>query len=376
MIYCYDKRHPLNSFEREIEIANRTGKVVLYDETIDEFVDLEGKIVDIQGQVLMTRTWAAQISEINEEIIRFGGIPLIDDENTQVIIDWPKYYQPERKAIILTGGDLIEEDNITALEKTFGSEIFIKTKDKNFSGIIPISLLRDSKCAFYKALQEHSKDDFIVSGKVDIIEDEFGKKEYRCFVINGKVANISRFTDNILHQIDPIILKRAQEIADIVKDIMPISYVVDLFEYQSNGSRKIDVVEFNPIQASGIYLYNSAITESSDILHSSLSSLPYETISKLNECVKKGSMINQREPLYKVPFSFAGDLRSIILTGKTGITFTDLPITSKAWASHEPIFGSFSFESITSDSALQSDLDLSKSDTNKKLRLELDKKDN
>ncbi len=53
----------------------------------------------------------------------------------------------------------------------------MKTKEKKFSGVIDIDLLKDEECVFYKALSNHKEDEFIISEKIDIKCDQYGKKE-------------------------------------------------------------------------------------------------------------------------------------------------------------------------------------------------------
>ena len=90
-----------------------------------------------------------------------------------------------------------------------------------------------------------------------------GTKEYRCVVIDGKIYNISRFTFFQNHKIENKVLDFA---SNIVKNY-PGTYVVDLME-DSKGL--IDIVEFNPIEASGMYLYNSICDMSLDLKHDNI----------------------------------------------------------------------------------------------------------
>lgn len=352
MIYCYDKRHPLESFKYEIASAMKNNQVVFYDDELEEFTDIEGNIVDISNQVLMCRTWAGHIDELNEVILEFGGIPAISDEDTKKITEWPNYYKPKRKTIILTGEELMNPEIIAELEKNFGKEIFIKTASKNFNSIIPISLLKDEESVFYRTLKYHLSDQFIISEKVDVLKDKNGQREYRCFVINNEIANISRMTDEVFHKIDAEVLKRLTSIVNQVAHILPAFYVVDVFEYTSHGHQEIDVVEFNPFQASGCYLYNSAIEVRSDLLHDRLESVPREKMHTLDHTSYTGKMIERRESLYDVPFSFANNLRSIFLTGNIGTFFTDAKISKEDFASHGSFLKNRVLTPITDDSCL------------------------
>ena len=109
------------------------------------------------------------------------------------------------------------------------------------------------------------------------------KKEYRVFVIEGKIVSISRFTDYVFHKIEPSIYEKALKITSNLKGF-PSSYVIDFFEYEKNGNKKFDVLGFTPSPASGTYLYNSIIDFcSNNILHENIYQISLEKRSKLEE---------------------------------------------------------------------------------------------
>ena len=349
MLYCYDERIPLESFKREIQLAVKKNIAVFYNEETG-FVDSLGKRIDIKGKRIMPRTFVSTINQINEVILSNGGLLVLSHEDDEKILNWPKYYRPKRKAFIFKGKDLTNEEIVNNIRKIFGDRIFIKTKEKNFNGIIPTSLLEDKECNFYKALLCSLDTDFIVSGVVDLVKDEYGIKEYRCFVMDNEVANISRFTENVLHTIDQEVLDKAKELVSNLKGIMPTCYVVDLFQYEVDGRKEIDVVEFNPFHSSGIYLYNSAIEKSEDLLHKDMNKVSYEYSDKILECVLNGQMINERSPLYKVHDTFANKLLGNCVCGVDGGgLFTDVKITEDNYAAHNPILSFGKSSKITGE---------------------------
>lgn len=349
MLYCYDERLPLESFKREIQLAVEKNIAVFYNEETG-FVDSLGKRIDIKGKRIMPRTFVSTINQINEVILSNGGLLVLSHEDDEKILNWPKYYRPKRKAFIFKGKDLTNEEIVNNIRKIFGDRIFIKTKEKNFNGIIPTSLLEDKECNFYKALLCSLDTDFIVSGVVDLVKDEYGIKEYRCFVMDNEVANISRFTENVLHTIDQEVLDKAKELVSNLKGIMPTCYVVDLFQYEVDGRKEIDVVEFNPFHSSGVYLYNSAIEKGEDLLHKDMNKVSYEYSDKILECVLNGQMINERSPLYKVHDTFANKLLGICVCGVDGGgLFTDVKITEDNYAAHNPILSFGKSSKITGE---------------------------
>lgn len=346
MLYCFDKDLNFDYSEVEMSICKENKNGILYDAYDKIFTDFNGKKVDISGKTIFPRTGAAQIKSMIEEIINQGGIPNLTNEETDKIEMWPNFYKTKRKIKVLKGRDLQNQKVIKELEEQFGNEIFIKTVKKGFNSVIPISLLKDRDCVFYKALSYHADEDFIVSEKITLTTDKYGKKEYRCFVINNEPYNISRFTTEVFHEIDEEVLVALHRVIEQSKGRLPSTYEVDLLEYEQDGKKHIDVSEFNPPQAAGLYLYNSILEPSSDILHrKDIKKISREFLPKKDECTLEGEVINGRNSLYEIPRSFANDLRSIYLMGSPGITFVaDIPFNSNCFAYHGSIL---SFEPIT-----------------------------
>ena len=339
MWYCFDKNFEFEYSKREMALAKINKNGILYDSDWKAFTDFSGNRIDITNQVIFPRTGISQIYEMNNEMVKQGGIPIVDSNQIDKITAWPLYYHPFRKIQILKGKDLIDLDVIAKLEKEYGKEIFLKTKEKNFNGVIELDLLKDSQCIFCKALNYHLDEDFIISEKVDVLEDEYGLKEYRCFVVNNEIYNISRFTTTILHGIEEEVLQKAEEILDGRKEVFPTCYVMDFFENQKDGKSYLDVVEFNPIHSSGLYLYNSVMEKSADLLHRNKKSIAKEFIDTVEECTIQGKVVNDRENLYEIPNSFSNDLRSIYLTGDRGVIFAaDVHLTTEDYSTHKEIF--------------------------------------
>ena len=336
MWYCFDKNLEFEYSKREMALAKINKNGILYDSDLKVFTDFSGNTIDITNQVIFPRTGVSQIYEMNNEIVKQGGIPIVDSNQIDKITSWPLYYHPSRKMQILKGKDLIKLDVITKLEKEYGKEIFLKTKEKNFNGVIEVDLLKDNQCIFYKALNYHLDEDFIISEKVDIVEDSYGLKEYRCLVVNNQIYNISRFTTTILHGIEEGVLQKAEEILAGMKKVFPSCYVMDLFEYQKDGKSYLDVAEFNPVHSSGLYLYNSVVEKSADLLHKNKKSISTEFIDTLEECTIQGKVVNDRENLYEISNSFSNDLRSIYLTGDRGVIFAaDVHLTTEDFSKHK-----------------------------------------
>lgn len=325
MLYVFDNRLPFDYSKKEMAIAKHMGNGILYDIVLETFTDFSGNKVDINGKLLFPRTGYTQIYKMNNAILKNGGKLRVSSEEINKLTEWPKYYKTKRKMKIYLGSDLINSEVINEIENEFGKTIFIKTVKKNFSCIIPITLLKDKDCVFYKTLLYHPEEKFAISEPVKILKDEYGQKEYRCFVINNEPYNISRFTTDVFHQIDAYVLEELQKIISSMKGVFPCDYVVDLMEYESNQTKQIDVVEFNPMHSSGLFLYNSALEKSEDILHTkNIREISKEFIANIESCSIKGQIPSVKSCLlYDVKNGFSSDLRSIYLVGEPGIIFAE-----------------------------------------------------
>lgn len=338
MKYCYDKNLPWPYSKNEMKLVKQRGNGILYDSELHRFEDFDHNEIDITGEVIFPRTGVAQIYDLLDEIVRQGGTPAFSKDEMEQVRKWPKYVQTKRTGHMLTGKDLLDEEVIERLEQIYGTEFFMKTLRKDFSGIIPIELLKDKECAFYKTLVHHPDTEFFISEKVNIEQDQYGKKEYRCFVVDGEIYNISRFTSRILHEIDPQVLEKLQNIVASLKGSFPKNYVLDVFEYELNGEKDLDVLEFNSIDASGLYLYNSCIEKSDDLLHKNPRHVATEFVSVLEECTSQGQITGDAKNLYSIPDTFSNDLSCMCVVGMLGARVFDAHISPEDFGRHVPIF--------------------------------------
>ena len=122
--------------------------------------------------------------------------------------------------------------------------------------------------------------------------------------------NISRITDTVYHTIPQDLIDYVEKLLSRLPRNFPRTFVLDVFSYQ----HMYDVLECNPIEASGRYLYNSVFSISEDLTHTNIESIPEEKdstkVSYSNEEAMKPST------LVKVQGSFAKDYDDIKRYGK------------------------------------------------------------
>ena len=314
MVYCYDKSIVLDeNIVREMNVAKRKGTVVVYDCGNGAFFDLSGQRYELSKKdIVIPRTSSIEVSRLIEAIEKKGGTPLNDVEAVTKIELWPLYYKTKRNVFIFEARELLDYDVVKKLEKLYGDKMFIKTVEKNFNGIIDPKILENQNCNFGKALHYHPKELFMVSDYVDIKEDRLGLKEYRCVIKDCEVYNISRMT-NEKHKIEPKALALAQEIAQNYKGC----YVVDLME-RADG--EMDVTEFNPIESADMYLYNSVVEKSRDLLHRNPKNVPKEALQRVIPIEEVKEDLDSKCN-WNAYGGFAADLRSICTIGELGGIF-------------------------------------------------------
>lgn len=365
MIYCFEKDLPFEYTEAEMALAKRDGKAIIYDRDNKEFYDFSGNVVDISGKLIFPRTGSTQVVEMNDEIIKRGGRPVLSNYEIEKVDSWPKYVDLNRKVEICKGRDFLRSSFVDYIERTYGEEFFFKTKNKDFSDVIDISLLKNNECAFYRAIENHLDDEFMISEAVEVLSDELGIEEYRVFVSDGHIMNISRMTTEVFHKIPSDVIEYVKSLVDRLKTSFPAYYCVDIFRASNKGCVSLDISEFNPIHASGPYLYNSVISFSDDLEHNDMRNISFEFLSSIDECRYEGPVINNRDNTYKIPYSFSSDLRSLAIQGFVGLKYTSLPMTKKMYGNTKPLlsFGTpiesdadmmkgYTFKPITSDDDL------------------------
>jgi|GEM_PF-2926293 len=108
---------------------------------------------------------------------------------------------------------------------------------------------------YHFTFQVHGKlTEVIYSEPMQIAKDnnEFGKAEYRCFVVDGQVSSMSIYTDRKLHLNGDVadMLFFANEFAQHFYKRLPLAYCLDIARL-ADGS--LAMVELNDIGGSGFY---------------------------------------------------------------------------------------------------------------------------
>ncbi len=312
MLYCFNGHHFIGAdhANQDINYAKEKGVFIYYDELKQQFFDSEDKEISVKGKHVMPVSFIKNLRPLIKALTEQGAIIPNTLEEIKMVEEWYKYIEVKRLMIPFKGEDLDGTEFLQYIAEVLPSEAFLKTRNKDFSGIIDIEDLIRPRSALRQAFNYHKKDEFMLSEKVDINYDELGILEYRVFVYKKQIMNISRITDNTYHQIPESLIEYLEELMHSLPSDFPSSYVVDIFSYQN----MYDVVEFNPIESSGKYLYNSIFSISDDLTHQNIENIPSEKYR--DNLTYKPMEALRPSTLKDVPKTFAKDYHDIRRYGR------------------------------------------------------------
>lgn len=318
MLYCFYnyKTGFIEHSDIDKIYAKRNKIFCLFDPEEETFKNEYDEKINIKGETVFPVSGILPNNEFIDKIKENGGIIPSDLDKQYIVINWLDYYNPKRKILKIKGYQLLDDNFLKNIENLFGENFFFKTLKKNYSECININYLKNKNSIFYNAIKLHKDEEFIISEKINILKDDIGKKEYRIYVYNGNIINISRVTISMLHKIDREIYDKALEIVkelsmtDFVK-----SYVLDLCVYEKDNQKEIDVIEFNSFISSGRYLYNTIMKlEADNILHDNLYKIAPEKQDLIPLCshpIYENHNELQHSILFEQEDSFAYDLKQL-----------------------------------------------------------------
>lgn len=314
MLYCFNAKH-FNDNERtnkEIEYAISKKVFIYYDEESNVFKDENDNEVDVTNKKVFPVSFIFQLPALIKALTDNGAIIPNTQDQIHMVEEWYNHIVTNRNMISFTGNMLNDPELLTYIYEVFGQnpEVFLKTAKKDYNGIIDLTELYEEESDLRKAIKLHEDEEFILSEKVEVNEDEIGQEEYRIFIYQGRIMNISRITDTVYHTIPEDLIEYVEELLTRIPQNFPKSFVLDVFSYQ----HMYDVLECNPIEASGRYLYNSVFSISEDLTHTNIERIPEEKDSTKVSYSSEETM--KPSTLVKVQGSFAKDYDDIKRYGK------------------------------------------------------------
>lgn len=265
---------------KELELINgltNIDRIIFYDRLSKKFYNGRDEI-NISSMVLFPRAIIPYEDDLLNAIKESNGISLqtLDDKNK--IERWPKYIKPEYRFLTIT--NFKEFKNNVNKYKEKHPRLFIKTvKKSNVRSILESygEICINSYKLFYSKpnLFLDDSDEIIISEVFEHINDyenDMDCFEYRAFIINGKLASISRSYIDYSTFVPNIIIEFVNEQIDRINkiDSFPKNYVLDVGQMIINDKKVIDIIEFNPISSSGLEVSNDLINGLKDSFSSQL----------------------------------------------------------------------------------------------------------
>ncbi len=270
LYHCYSvnegklEKDPFKCRKEAYEYSFTQNNVCYYDEETDKFYDRNGQEFDVKNKRILIKSGIQELNLILQAILEKRGIPVNRVQDLKRICNWNQEVSTERITFTVTGKVLLESEEIKQKIVEMAGEtgkFFLKTKKKDFSSLIYVEELFNSNLGLLEALKIHAEDEFIISEEIEIVKDDLGNLEYRCFVIDGEICNISRPLFLTYHSISKEVEKAAQKLLDKIKKIsdFPSTFCLDFMQCQIPRTNVIiyDFVELNPLEATGEYLYNT-----------------------------------------------------------------------------------------------------------------------
>ena len=210
-------------------------------------------VESLTGYEVLLRTYVSHEQRPLEFIEHLGGRNVADWPSQLLTLEWYKHVRPEflKRKLAWYRLDEVHGRDIGHLKDAAG-RFFCKTsyKVQGYSGVT------DDLVDFlgYQTEVMPANTEVIISEPLDLMTNDHGKLEYRCYVVRGRVSSISRYIDYATnYAIPPDIKTFVASFVAAHRHIMPECYVLDVAECWQRGPV---VIELNGIVASGRYEKN------------------------------------------------------------------------------------------------------------------------
>lgn len=253
--------------QENVMLAQQKGKLLLFDLRTQTFIDNNGDTIDIKGKEIFPRCKIQDSEQLLNAIESHGGNSIVTRADSEIVENWFEYIGVGREILKTTFGEL--QDNLSFYEEKYGTSFFVKTVKKGFAGICSVLQTGESKALFSfvgrsllggNMIISDNSTPVLVTNALSILRDDYGKREWRVFVVRDRIWSISRVSDDLV-PIEPLITQKVQCIMNQISYIssFPSSYCIDFFEYERDGKVIFDICELNPIESSGVYRNNDLV---------------------------------------------------------------------------------------------------------------------
>lgn len=244
MYYCSNKKHLNNP---NIKKMIPRSSYLYYDEEKKIFTNRSNRKKDITGKEVVVISDGQNINNLYKAISHAGAINYNSVEDFKKIEEWYRYIEPKRLLLEFTGNMINDIDFLKCIKKIFGldSIVHFSSSTRDFSKDIYLYELLEYDSPIRLALTHHPHDTFIISEKMDINEDEYGKEEYDILVEKGDIVNILRTQETPPDYVISEETKEAiNEILFHIPKNFPNTFVLKVASFQN----MFEIVELIPLE--------------------------------------------------------------------------------------------------------------------------------
>lgn len=191
MYYCSNKKNLNNP---NIKKLIPRSSYLYYDESKKIFTNRSNRKKNIKDKEVVVISDGQNINALYNAIIHAEAINYNSIEDYKKTEEWYRYIEPKHLLLEFTGNMINDIDFLRYIKKIFGFDFIIhfSTSTRDFSKDIYLYELLIFDSPIRLALNLHPHDTFIISEKIEINEDEYGKEEYDVLIEKGTIANIIR----------------------------------------------------------------------------------------------------------------------------------------------------------------------------------------
>lgn len=188
MLFCSDKRNLEGNIVRNIIPRN---KRIYYDAEKDLFYNQDNRIINVKDRVVVPLSNENSLEDFYNLLKSKGVLFTNKLEDVPKIEKWYEYIEPHRCFVPFTKKDLSDLSFLTYLIELFGNDIEVYLSSTNES--IPVDM--SDLIQGIVPLKDNQNNEFLLSTKLDIDEDEYGKVEYQALIERGKIIKVSRLVE-------------------------------------------------------------------------------------------------------------------------------------------------------------------------------------
>jgi len=253
-----------DSLMLQVKYAKRLGRFYCCRIPEGKVIDGEGQPIDVAYKRILLRA-TCPIVRAAAELLESLGANLIETvDNIESIEHWERLAVQRREIIGVDLSEVVERSFSPKTREFLKNNefVFLKSRQKGFSlQTSADKLLSGNKelLAFLEQRIEVAAEGLLLSKRLNVKRDSLGRRESRHFVLGGKIMNSSRAVHSVQHTVPRSHREQAGDfVAEISKcEWFPQNYVIDVGEFETDGTAFTDIIEINPIGSSLCYVNNS-----------------------------------------------------------------------------------------------------------------------